>query len=90
MFRHLNRRHDRYIEEAVEGRITIHQIQSIDHTNQTRHQLPNITFIMSQQKLKPTFDDVMGCQTAVYEWADSYDSKVRCDPKTVLHSADDR
>ncbi|KAF2627557.1 conidial pigment biosynthesis scytalone dehydratase-like protein Arp1 [Macroventuria anomochaeta] len=30
---------------------------------------------MSQQKLKPTFDDVMGCQTAVYEWADSYDSK---------------
>lgn len=34
---------------------------------------------MSQQKLKPTFDDVMGCQTAVYEWADSYDSKVCCD-----------
>lgn len=31
---------------------------------------------MSQQKLKPTFDDIMGCQTAVYEWADSYDSKV--------------
>jgi hypothetical protein len=24
-----------------------------------------------------TFEDVMGCQTAVYEWADSYDSKVR-------------
>jgi scytalone dehydratase len=22
-----------------------------------------------------TFEDVMGCQTAVYEWADSYDSK---------------
>jgi len=32
---------------------------------------------MSKQELKPTFDDVMGCQTAVYEWADSYDSKVR-------------
>lgn len=32
---------------------------------------------MEQQKLKPTFDEVMGCQTAVYEWADSYDSKVR-------------
>ena len=32
---------------------------------------------MSQQKMMPTFEDVMGCQTAVYEWADSYDSKVR-------------
>ena len=39
---------------------------------------------MSQQKLKPTFDDVMGCQTAVYEWADSYDSKVRVPSKRTL------
>ncbi|KAH7390971.1 scytalone dehydratase [Phaeosphaeria sp. MPI-PUGE-AT-0046c] len=30
---------------------------------------------MAAQKLKPTFDDVMGCQSACYEWADSYDSK---------------
>ncbi|KAF2017709.1 Scytalone dehydratase [Aaosphaeria arxii CBS 175.79] len=30
---------------------------------------------MANQQFKPTFDDVMGCQSACYEWADSYDSK---------------
>lgn len=45
---------------------------------------------MSQQKLKPTFDDVMGCQTAVYEWADSYDSKVCCLSYIPFDGADNR
>ncbi|KAG9188215.1 scytalone dehydratase [Alternaria panax] len=31
--------------------------------------------MFEKNELKPTFEDVMGCQAACYEWADSYDSK---------------
>ncbi|KAF2751507.1 Scytalone dehydratase [Sporormia fimetaria CBS 119925] len=30
---------------------------------------------MTIKQLQPTFEDVLGCQAACYEWADSYDSK---------------
>ncbi|KAF2276975.1 Scytalone dehydratase [Westerdykella ornata] len=30
---------------------------------------------MADQKLTPTLEDVLGCQAACFEWADSYDSK---------------
>lgn len=57
-------------------RTIVYNLKSFSLNKADHKQLAYTKFIMSQQKLKPTFDDVMGCQTAVYEWADSYDSKV--------------
>lgn len=58
------------------GRTAVNQFESIEYSKSTVYQFTHTETIMSKQELKLTFDDVMGCQTAVYEWADSYDSKV--------------